>query len=261
MKRLSPVAMAVLLTWPALGSPPPAPVQSQHITLGDAQVQAGQPVKLTLPAGSFERLESAMRGLMPQPGSADASVVTSLPRLRLVWSSPGRQPETFVVAGDALSLPVAADLSATYFYHLEARPPEGLLFLRVPAPGLEFRIDAVLAGGPAVLEAPGDQEGVFGETIPLRIRLADPSAVGQVELHHRLAQSSGWSMTPMELSEGTQNNGIWTANLVRPLGEHPFIEYYITARNLAGRATEIGTVEKPHRIVVQKPEVPPGLEP
>ncbi|MBI4860957.1 MAG: hypothetical protein HY815_11980 [Candidatus Riflebacteria bacterium] len=255
MKRMLWLIMFVSAAARAQQAPVAQPsVALQRVSLGDAQIQADKPAVLVLPREALEQLGAALAGLIPSLKSAPGTILLTDSTLVLLWRAPGVLERRIVVQEPTVLMPIVPQSSATYQYALEASDPRNRFKVRLPADGQYYRVEVEVPQGPIVVEGPGDLEGTFGETVPVKIRLAARAGIKSAVVHHRSTSTSPWATAPMRLESGQEQEGRWAASLVRPLGKEVTIEYHIVADDLLGHTTRYGLPDKPYRLKILAPD-------
>ena len=231
-------------------TPPPA----QTVQLGDAHVQSHLPVALVIEAEARSRIATALTALVSGTSVPPEETTTRMV-LEVVWNQGAPDQRVLPLDADAVLLPVAPHQCKTYAYFVRVRDVGGRFEARFPAsPGM-FRVDAAAADGPTVVDGTGDGEAAQGELIPIHVRLAQPSRVGEVMLFHRSSAASPWTSAAMEVSERTDSDAVWAASVQRPLERAAQLEYYVRARDVNGRMTEYGAPGRPHCLKLSAPVV------
>lgn len=255
--RIRGVLLGLVLAGQAVGAEPTmsAPIP-QLVELGDSQVESAQPVVLRLPQEVWDRIGVSLQEAARVPTSLQSTSIVTGGLLLLHWQAPEKPDRTIVIQEPHIELPVTTNVSCTYRYWLEAKGPGGHFELRMPASPGTYRVEAELSLGPTIVEGPGDLEGVFGETIPVKISLSDRRGIQEVVLHHRSHENSPWTTAAMKLSNGSEQSGCWVVSLLRPLGREVTIEYYVVVSGGPGRVTRYGVADKPRRIKLLPPQLP-----
>lgn len=230
--------------------------QAQTITPGDAHVQSHLPVALVadpvLQRQAAASLGALSRGSVSVPPE---EAVTGV-HVEVVWRPGTREERVLPLGSGAVLLPVTPHRSESYAYFLRLRDSRGRFEARLPAaPGL-YRIEAEAAKGPTVLDGTGDGQAAQGERIPIQVRIADPTRVREVVLFHRSAPATPWTSALMEVRNQSDDHGIWTASVQRPLGRETELEYYVRATGSDDRVTHYGLADRPHRLTVTAPSLP-----
>jgi hypothetical protein len=247
------VCATALGAQPRAGSLPPQ-VEVPH----DFEIEMGRELHLTLgsddPRAILDCSESIANAIAPATSTTTSTSPASLESIVVFWSDPLVDEKMIPFVNGSALVEIPRGPGRTARFHLVWRPPGERIQMTVPAPPRRFMARIVPERPAAVIEATGTFEGVvFGDVVPVHIRVRDPVGLDRVIIHHRSAPAGPFTTAAMMREGEGAGDELWRISLPRPAGLEAMVEYYIELRDRAGRTTQYGNPTTVHRIRLEDP--------
>jgi len=230
----------------------------QVFRVGDIRVEMGRPLRLMLAITDHPSLSKAATEIAHALSSgepmAPTTALTGPIQITLHWDDPVGRPRVVPIQAGEGEVHIPEGPERTARYCLVWRSTDGLFDLMVPSAPRRFVAQIIRRQRTTVVEGTGSFSGVvFGDEVPIEVRVSDPVGVDTATTLHRSRAPLAYTTSPMSRVDGTPREGRWRTLVPRPPGLETTFEYYVEITNRAGDKTTYGSASLPLKIQLLDP--------
>lgn len=220
-----------------------------HLTGGSGVVIRGS---FTDPQTLRQSVERVVRSIAPAAPTTPSTHLGLPMEVVLHWTTPGRRAWVRPLGPSIEPLP---DLEpGVHEFYVVWKDPILGFEMRIPESPRAFRVEVEAAGLPStVVDGSGTITGIFGETIPVWVKVREPSRIRSATIHARSTPQETATTRPMVPESASEGPVTFRGKIPRPAGADSAVEYWIELEDVEGRRPTYGSSTSPHKILLRQP--------